>query len=454
MIRPSLSSGLPWAAVVLAALSATPAAPAADATNGPAPRVFVAKNASPSGALLSRDGNGTDWRPVAKSVMVSSRDVLLVLPGMRAVVETEPAGAALTLHGNMPQLTPSPVLESEVILHDSRAYDLDFTLLEGRVTILNSKEKGPARVWVRLPGFSWQLTLQEPGARVGLEVYGRWPYGVGFSKESHAGPTKAVDLLMLDGSAELQTDTHTYQLSAPPGPSLMEWDSAAGEAAGPRNLKKLPPWTDPTVQVPAEGKAIDEVANIYLAGLKKSGSPEEALAGLLDQAAQEKDKPRAALLRQFAVLGLNAAGALPRVAEALADAHSADVRDAAVLALRMWIGGAPGRDLELYHLLQGRLGYSDHQAEAVLDLLHSPFDPDRPGTYEALIRLLQHPKLAVRELARWHLYRLAPAGKEIPFDPAAPEEERDRAVKAWKELIPDGELPKEKKAAPGDGRKR
>ena len=403
MIRCSLSSGWRWAAVILAAASAAalsgPAATSA-APDGPEPRVFVAKSTSASGALLSRDGSGTDWRPVAKSVMVSSRDVLLALPGMKAVVETEPPGATLTLYGNMPQLSPSPVLESEVVLHDSRAYDLDFTLLEGRVTILNSKEKGPAHVWVRLPGFAWQLTLQEPGARVGLEVYGRWPYGVGFSKEARAGagPTKAVDLLMLNGSAELQTDTHSYQLSAPPGPSLMEWDSAAGEASGPQNLKKLPPWTDPTVLVPAEGKAIDEVANSYLAGLKKSGSPEEALAGLLDEAAHEKDKPRAALLRQFGVLGLNAVGALPRVAEALADAHSADVRDAAVLALRMWIGGAPGRDLELYHLLQDHLGYSDRQAEAVLDLLHSPFDPNRPATYEALIRLLQHPKLAVREL--------------------------------------------------------
>ena len=320
--------------------------------------------------------------------------------------------------------------------------------------LTNDKEKGPARVWVRLPGFAWQLTLQGPGARVGLEVYGRWPYGVGFSAEPKAGeaPTKTVSLLVLSGQAELQTDTHTYELSAPPGPSLMEWDSVAGEASGPQRLKALPPWTDPNVVVPAEGKAVEDVANAYLMQLKKSGSPEAALQALLDIANHEKDKPRAALLRQFAVLGLSALDDLPRVAEALGDPRFGDVREAAVLALRTWIGDHAGRDQELFRLLQDHLGYSERQAEAVLDLLHSPFDPEQPATYEALIRFLQHPKLAVRELALWHLIRLAPAGKDIAFDPAAPEEERDKAVKAWKALIPDGTLPKETKAPEKDGK--
>ena len=450
MIRSSIS-----AAVVLAAAGLARTADPASAVAGPEPRVFTAKCTSPDGTLLSRDGDGKDWRPVAKNVLVSSRDALLAPPGMNAVLETEPRGVGLALHGNMPQLSPSPVLESEIVLHDTRAYDLDFTLREGRVVLTNDKEKGPARVWVRLPGFAWQLTLQEPGTRVGLEIYGRWPYGVRFSKEPKAGegPTKALSLLVLSGRAELQTDAHAYELSAPPGPSLMEWDSVAGEASGPRRLKALPPWTDPNVVVPAEGKAVEGVANSYLVQLKKVGSPEGALLALLDAADHEKDKPRAALSRQFAVFGLNALDDLPRVAEALADPHSGDVREAAVLALRTWIGAYAGRDQELFRLLQDHLGYSEPQAETVLDLLHSPFDPDRPTTYEALIHLLQHSKLAVRELARWHLVRLAPAGKDIAFDPAATEAERDKAVKAWKALIPDGQLPREKTPPPDHGRK-
>ena len=227
------------------------------------------------------------------------------LPGVQAAVETVPPGVQLTLFGGWPELSPSPVLESEVTLHDSRAYDLDFTLREGRVILTNTKEKGSARVWVRLPGFAWQLTLAAPGARIGLETYGRWPHGVRFSKAPRPGeqPTKVVVLLMLKGQAQLQTDTHSYELSAPPGPALMTWNSVGGEASGPRQMKELPAWADPKVLVPTQGKAVEEVVRSYQAKLKKTGSPAEALTALRNAAAKEKDRSRAALMRKFAVLG-------------------------------------------------------------------------------------------------------------------------------------------------------
>ena len=77
----------------------------------------------------------------------------------------------------------------------------------------------------------------------------------------------------------------------------------------------------------------------------------------------------------------------------------------------------------------------------MLQLLHSPFDPNDPVTYQTLIAYLQHDKLAVRELARWHLYRLVPAGRKIGYKPLATEEERARALREWKKLIPSGQLP-------------
>jgi len=88
------------------------------------------------------------------------------------------------------------------------------------------------------------------------------------------------------------------------------------------------------------------------------------------------------------------------------------------------------------------------QAETVLQLLHSPFAADQPETYEALIAYLGHSQLAVRELARWHLYRLAPAGRDIKYDAAADEAERTKAVEAWKKFIPRGELPPREKPKP------
>ena len=57
------------------------------------------------------------------------------------------------------------------------------------------------------------------------------------------------------------------------------------------------------------------------------------------------------------------------------------------------------------------------------------------------------------DFRQMHLYRLTPVGKDVAYDPAGPEEERDKAVKAWRDLIPPGQLPKEKSSTPpGAGR--
>ena len=61
--------------------------------------------------------------------------------------------------------------------------------------------------------------------------------------------------------------------------------------------------------------------------------------------------------------------------------------------------------------------------------------------HELVLRLLDHPRLAVRELAHWQLVRMAPMEKAIPYDAAAPAAARQKAIARWRELIPAGELP-------------
>jgi hypothetical protein len=83
------------------------------------------------------------------------------------------------------------------------------------------------------------------------------------------------------------------------------------------------------------------------------------------------------------------------------------------------------------------------QAETVLDLLHG-FSEDAltdPITYQTLLVLLESDRLAVRGLAYWHLYRLAPAGREFGYDPLAPKEARRAALAKWQKLIPPGKVP-------------
>ena len=61
-----------------------------------------------------------------------------------------------------------------------------------------------------------------------------------------------------------------------------------------------------------------------------------------------------------------------------------------------------------------------------------------------LIEALQHPQLSIREMAHWHLVRMVPKGKEIPYDAAGTPESLKQAHDKWKELVPEGTVPGKK----------
>jgi hypothetical protein len=217
-----------------------------------------------------------------------------------------------------------------------------------------------------------------------------------------------------------------------------------GPARSPARLPELPPWVRDGGKSEA-AKAVDAALKPLYESLAKV-SAEKALAGLLADADQESDKKRAALDRELAVTGFGAIDDLAHLLDALGDPKHPDVRALAVDTLRHWVGRAPGQDSQLAKYLRSK-DYSPAHTTIVLQLLHSygADEIDDPLTYDLLISYLRHEKLPIRELAAWHLYRLAPAGQNIAYDPAGPAEERDKAFKAWKTLIPNGQLPPEPK---------
>jgi hypothetical protein len=186
--------------------------------------------------------------------------------------------------------------------------------------------------------------------------------------------------------------------------------------------------------VPAEGPGIADVLKL-LDRARKDRSPADALLHLLSEADGDKDTARAALTREVAVYGLAAVDEVLRVGEGLAEPKRPEVREAAVRALRHWIGDSPGRDQQLYELLIIGLRYPPAQAETVMHILHSPFVADQVVTYETLVAYLRHEKPAIRELARWHLLRLVPAGRDISFDATAAAADRAKGVAAWQKLL-------------------
>jgi uncharacterized protein (TIGR03000 family) len=424
-----------------------------DAPASAEPRVEVAKVLSYPGLVTSK-GNGHRFVRAEKGDAVYSRDLLVAIPGFKIDLAPTSKAVKMTLWGNLPGLSDSPVMESSVILHDSKAYDLDFTLVRGRVVLTNTRAKGPAKIWLRgVTGV--ELVLPEPGDSVALELYGRWPAGVPFSlrHKPAAGPVRLWEVHCLKGQLEIKTEDTEWSMSAPPGPAYFHGDSVEGPAkSGPERRTKLPEWADPKAPAPPLAKTIKAVVAAYT-GKIKSKDPEEVGAELMALSAKDKNKDRASVTRQLIVSAMAAQDKVDEVANLLNTSPHDEIRKMAVVALRHWIGGRPGRDEILYEKLQNDLGFTKAEAEAVMQLLHSPFAADQPETYETLIAYLKHRRQAVRELAAWHLYRLAPIGAKIPFDASAPAAERDKAAEAWKKLIPSGELPKEPKDEPKDKEK-
>jgi hypothetical protein len=394
----------------------------------------AARAASEPGLLLGRAQPGADWQVIPQKETIPAGELVIGLTG--AQLDSENGAVRVSFFGNLSGQARFPIIESAVIPHSSPQVDLDFALDRGRVEVANKKEAGAAQVRVRVRDAVWDLTLAEPGSTVVLELYGRWPRGVAFSKKPDAknAPTATLMILVAKGAVNLKHAGLEHAMSAPPGPALIEWDSVSGQDEAPHHLDKLPDWgTSPS----GEAAEVEE-KKALLQKLRQAVASKG-----IDQAVEDflnSDNP---MERKYAVYALGALDKLARLGQAVREAKHPDILENAVIALRHWIGRAPGQDLLLYNRLIEKANYKPIQAETVLQLLHSFGEEQlaRPETYQGLIDYLDHDMLAIRGLAYWHLYRLVPAGRDLGYNPLDPKEAREAAVEKWRKLIPPGHLP-------------
>jgi hypothetical protein len=411
--------------------------PAARAADEPAPRsakrVAAGTLASETASLLRREAPDKPWQVVKEKEELFTGDELL--GGTGGTVDARGGAVRLQVVGDMDSTLPFPVLETAFVLNEAKGVDLDLTLDRGRVQLINRKEQGAARVRLRVRDWSGEVVLTGPGAAVALEMYGRWAGGVPFRKEPRPGeaPVLPWSVLALKGEVVLKGPRHEFTLKAPPGPALLEGDALAEDEPSPQFLDKLPAW--------AAGRGADEKAQKLAAIMARwrKRAAEASVTEATDELLQSDD----ATARRSAVLLLAALDDIDGLAKALVSARHQDAWDAGIIALRHWIGRGPGQDQRLYRLLTEKKTVSPREAEAILQLLHGFGDDDlkQPETYDALISYLGSEDLSLRELAYWHLRRLVPAGREIPYDPLAPKDKREAGIKAWRRLVPAGELP-------------
>lgn len=415
-------------------------ATAEEPKTGVTSRDRVATCASETATLLRRAPDEKTWHIVAHNESLPAGDLLVGLPG--AVLDSKNGSVRLALLADLDRLSPYPIRESAVQLQANADVDLAVVLDRGRVEFTNQKKTGPATVRVSVREASWTIRLTEPAARIALELYGRWPPGVGFSKEpdpKHA-PTATLLFLVLQGHVTLKHANQETALHAPPGPALLEWDSVTGQDDTRQHLDKLPPWADPARQETAVAKKKKEVIERF-----RQAIIAKSIDGALDEFLHSNNEAD----RTLAIFAMAALDQLERLGKALREAKHPDIWENGVVALRHWIGRRPGQDQILYKGLIERAKYKPVHAETVVELLHSFGEQDlaAPETYQMLIDYLDHQHLAIRGLAYWHLYRLVPAGREIAYNPLDPKEAREAAVQKWRKLLPPGKVPARTTAA-------
>jgi hypothetical protein len=404
-------------------------------------KTAAAKSTAETASMIRQEAAGKPWQVVAAKADLSSGELLIGETGASLVSKN--GAVQLTFQGNLAGTGRFPIVETAIKLHPAKDVDLDFTLDRGHVELTNLKAKGAARVRVHIGDRAGEVVLNEPGSKVALEIFGRWVPGTRFNKNPKPGegPTVGFVVLAMKGDITVKAKGREFAMHGPPGPAYMEGESIEDEDAHPQFLKELPEW--------ATEQGVNERAQKIKTAIDKFRKA--ASQKSVSDAAADLTRSSDASERRVGVNILAATDDLTRLALAMSESRYPDVWDSGVLALRHWIGRAAGQDQKLYKRLIDEAKFQSGEAEIVVNLLHSFSDADkaRPETYEALIDYLESDRLPIRALALWHLNRLVPDGKAIGYNPLAPKDVQEKAIKEWRKLIPSGKLPpKPKKTNP------
>ena len=365
-----------------------------------------------------------EWGVAGKKILPGS--TLMALPGLTGQVNLAGGKAALLLEGNLPGTTPSPALESQVLMLSAKKADAELALEHGRIRLLNPGKKEAVAIKVRFLEQTWTLTLS-PGSNVLMESNSTWPTGsvLPMKISDKQTPVTFVFALCEKGTADLHTTKgKKHSLTEQ---TIFQWNSEVeNKDAKPLKLSAKVSWTPKLnaeiMKVQANmkqigatlakpGVSLPKTAMMYIKGQDKS----QRLAGVL--AAAAADSPQLLL-------------------DGVADPNHPSLRNAAVLVLRYWVSQDRSNSLRMYRvLLQNNMSESD--AQIFLNILPgiSTQDASRLETYESLISLLNHSDLPVRQVAYWNLIRLMPDGIKIAYDPAAAEAARAKATNAWTQFV-------------------
>jgi hypothetical protein len=418
--------------------------------------------------LASYRGGGGDWPTVLAvkeagkdsftqvplNARVSSSDTLVTLPGFVSYLETS-SGVGVLMRGYVPEFAMTQMMafqmESAVILHTSETFDLDLTLLRGRIFLSNRKERGPCKIRLRFATEVWDIVLSNPRDEILVDLARMWRPDI--NHRDGEEPFTSVTVALLQGEAEIRVDayhTYTIEVEAPKW-AWMSWNNFSKaqpptkEATRNPSLTKNPPPRE-FIEDERRNKAIRsmELAVKNLGELLKT--PGKSVAVALKETRASNDP----VARQLAIYGLGAIDDVSEVVNALGDedpTHGAD-RFAAFSTLQRWISRDNASGNKLFNkkdntglLLDKK--YKPREAEKMHHLLYPPMAEDlgKQETYEALAAGLKHNKPAIAELCFLNLLFLAPTKMPPGFNAAAGYDERERYAAKIQEMIDKKQIP-------------
>ena len=420
-------------------------------------KYYVADNAGPSLLVQRKEKDG--WTRLKPGSTLSTGDQLMSLPGYASEVRLD-CGVNLLLRGHVREFTPNDrearamdhLQESAIVLHKpkEKESDVDLTLLRGRLYLSNHKANDPRGLTVRLrfENKAWDVTLQ-PEAEVLVDLLKSRMAGTG-------EPLAFMKLFLLKGDAGIALEHERYPDLSDPGRGQFFWVSQYPSRYDRPKLSDQELDFAKRVVFPKQ----------FSAETPQAKSMELALKAI--QSRMTVDKPPQVALQetlgnnQFSEhqLALYCLAALDEAKDLLDVLGKADLphgldRDNAIFALRRWLDHGPGQSDRLYEektgkgILRSDLGYTSQQAKRIIALLRDPTDEDifNSKYYSAMAEDLASDKVAVAELARWWLSRIALLmfRLDLPnlknFNSAWPQDKRLKTKQELDQAIRDGRLP-------------
>jgi hypothetical protein len=347
------------------------------------------------GVLLRRSGDGSPWERPGERAKLTVGDRLVNLDPYRSTLDLEPGELRLVRGVTLEIDEPAAETDDTVILR------------QGRIVA----RSGGATKALGFGLGSEVLRLEIPtGVPVGIERAADWTAGAGDRTDGRSG--LAVYLPEGELQAALGGASQTFR-----GPAVIDVDATGKMTA--RSGEVMPDWV-----LERTPPALDSETGRQFARFFREDNP--PLANLVEAASA--DRPD---IRRLAFEALGQIGQFSVIVTALSAPEQVETRRAAIDVLRSALaqGGETSRDRLRQELERtGGVEWAELAEQLLVGLVKSAESDPQP----ALLKLLDHQDVGIRELALDNLMRLSNRGDSLGYNPDDPTPEQ---IRAWTELL-------------------